>query len=1191
MKKFRLLAIAFAAIFSSSSLFAQVDVTDMYITNPTLAQSANGWTYGKTGNGNNPATRTADVPVLEFYNAWSGNAGGSVAEQNFYVYQNVSLPAGQYRLQLYGFYREGNGTGENKKAYVYVGGQKQYLEALTSANVSAYSGNDDLDRAANAFKQGDFFNVFDFELAEAATVELGVRGVINTYCSWCVVGGMKLYSFADADALLTEAKEALQGKIDAAESLLKTYSSSDAWYGDLNSAITTANGKLNSSNIDEINAAASALSDAMLVAEDAAFKSTWADIADGKYYIQNKEAGKWLSNGANWGTRAVLYGNGIVYSFTKGNDGKYTLTSNIKAAGKALRPTDGFNDQSGAWVIIKTKNAGEYYLYDSENGRYFAYDGTNIPQFVDAPNANCVWTFATPEQRKQVYAGADVTTYLKCPDFITNDINNGVSLWNGSPSQAGNGSGNCAIANSYNAEKFGTAAFTVSQTVEVPNGLYRVTCQGFYRGENPSQLFANDASVDLKSVYSESKEAAEGGWADNQNGVFVPNTQAQAAECFETGAYVNTLNNVYVKDGVLTLGVKHENDEESNVWTLFDTFTLTYVRALTADELLSPEELAAAELANAKTAKNTAIDALSPIGTGFFTYSASDIEAAKAAVEVATTVAEVEAVELPVMNTPEAGKAYALKNTTADGYLTIGSSITVTKYAPVYFEAVNGGYVLANENKEYIYKTTNNYWTLSSTTNKDEAYVLTVGVVNGGYTLTGANNGPGTAGIIGSDATASGSTFYADKTAEKNGVWTIEEYEEVDPAQELADAKAAKTTAIKALTPVGSAIFQYSSNNVAAALQAVEAATTIDEVEAVAMPKVNAPAANKAYQLTSPNGNFIVINEGVKMADVQQPIYFAQNADGKFTISTNGNGNGTEYVVSVTSDGNYWSLTDAKGEGTAYSIVAADGGITIQAESKFFGFDNDEVGASLYRDKAATVFGIAEYVEPKPVIADLTVNDGFAVEASAEEKNITYVREFKSANKWQSLYLPFSVNLENNTADVVLAKVDDVVADADGVVINIVKVSTNETVEARKPLFIAAKTVGVKNINTGVSTISEPNDGGNEYSAAEFIGVLSEARAGYAGKYVMSGGELCLVPQSMDNLTLGVNRWAMFVSNGMGVRVRINAEGFNADEATAIASAVAESVENGEIFSVNGAKVKDAKSGLYIKGGKKVLVK
>ena len=224
MKKFRLLAIAFAAIFSSSSLFAQVDVTDMYLTNPTLAQSASGWTFGKTGNGNNPATRTADVPVLEFYNAWSGNAGGSVAEQQFYLYQTVTLPAGSYRLELYGFYREGNGNGTNdNKAYVYAGEQQQLLEALTSANVSAYTGSDDLNKAANAFFIGDFKNTFDFDVAEAGSVELGVKGVINTYCSWCVVGGMKLYSFAGDDALFSEAKDALGKKICLEHILLQIH--------------------------------------------------------------------------------------------------------------------------------------------------------------------------------------------------------------------------------------------------------------------------------------------------------------------------------------------------------------------------------------------------------------------------------------------------------------------------------------------------------------------------------------------------------------------------------------------------------------------------------------------------------------------------------------------------------------------------------------------------------------------------------------------------------------------------------------------------------------------------------------------------------------------------------------------------------------------------------------------------------
>lgn len=412
--------------------------------------------------------------------------------------------------------------------------------------------------------------------------------------------------------------------------------------------------------------------------------------------------------------------------------------------------------------------------------------------------------------------------------------------------------------------------------------------------------------------------------------------------------------------------------------------------------------------------------------------------------------------------------------------------------------------------------------------------------------------------------------------------------ETVDPAvieaQKLAAAKEAKTAAIKALSPIGDGLFQYSSTNVAAALQAVEDAKTIVELDNVALPVVKAPAANRAFQLTSPAGKFVTIDNGVQLASVQEKLYFEQAENGDFYIT-----DGSEYIVN--SGANYWDFSSYSNASDTYKVLLAEGGIVIKSDNGFFGFDHDVDGGLLYRDKAATVFGLADYVEPTPVIADLTVNDGVAVEASQDAKNITYVREFKAANKWQSLYLPFSVNLENNKADVVLAKVDDVVENNGELVINIVKVSATETVEACIPLFIAAKTVGVKNIKTGVSTVASPNDRGNDYSAAEFTGILSEASAGKAGKYVMSGGELCLVPQSMDNLTLGVNRWAMSVNDGANVRIRINAEGFNADEATAIASAVAESVENGEIFSINGAKVKDAKSGLYIKGGKKVYVK
>lgn len=1092
MKKFRLLAIAFAAIFSSSSLFAQVDVTDMYITNPTLAQSASGWTFGKTGNGNNPATRTADVPVLEFYNAWSGNAGGSVAEQQFYLYQTVTLPAGSYRLELYGFYREGNGNGTNdNKAYVYAGEQQQLLEALTSANVSAYTGSDDLNKAANAFFIGDFKNTFDFNVAEAGSVELGVKGVINTYCSWCVVGGMKLYSFASDDALLNEAKDALGKKITEAENLLGTYSSTDAWYGDLNSAISTAKGKQNSSDIDEVKAAATALGDAMKVAEHAQEVVTKA-----------AQVSAIINGGENVDLTSVIVNNGFESDLT-GWDSNLAIQNNgepIKVGSKYAEAWQPNGDKYAKQAIALPKGVYEFTVRKKSRGLASAevFAGDNVTSMplndnVEDATVQFVLTEAT-----------ELTVGARCKG-------------------TGAGSSWFAIDNfrlKYYFEEFSTLT-------------------GVSGKMNSSVATAQDEAI---AAYNANKSLATFANAS----AAIENAEASIANYAAVTAKLNTLDAAGKAAFLATeVGQKYTDN--------------TYV-----------DEDCASAFATAAKAQGVGADmTLAIVNASFETGNLDPWTTTKGA------------------DTAVRGLSVGNTNyTNADGTYVFNTWNGSNASAPISqtIEGLkNGKYtvsaVMATDAGAKFYLSFNGTkGELADAVDLSTGVAVTVT----GYVLDGT--------LTIEAGTEAGNWYKVD-----NFRMTYISEETVDPAvveaQKLAAAKETKTAAINALAPVGSGIFQYSSGNVAAALQAVDAATTVAEVEAVALPIVNAPSTNKAYQLTSPNGNFIVINEGVKMADVQQPIYFAQNADGKFTISTNGNGNGTEYVVSVTSDGNYWSLTAAKGEGTAYSIVAADGGITIQAESKFFGFDNDEVGASLYRDKNATVFGIADYVEPKPVIADLTVNDGVAVAESQDAKNITYVREFKAANKWQSLYLPFSVNLENNDADVVLAKIDDVIEDNGELVIKIIKVSKYETVVARRPLFIAAKTVGVKNIKTGVSTIDEPLDGGYDYSAAEFIGVLSSAQSGYAGKYVMSGGELCLVPQSMNNLTLGVNRWAMYVNDGSSVRIRINAEGFSADEATAIASAVAESVENGEIFSINGAKVKDAKSGLYIKNGKKILVK
>ena len=220
---------------------------------------------------------------------------------------------------------------------------------------------------------------------------------------------------------------------------------------------------------------------------------------------------------------------------------------------------------------------------------------------------------------------------------------------------------------------------------------------------------------------------------------------------------------------------------------------------LESAKLFSGEEAIAAakEAAEAQcTAVNATIalikakqDALAHIATlvagdGLFYYSAEAIEAAQAAVEAAETAEDVAtalATLAAAINAPEAGVAYAVANKTAEGNLSINAeSVTVEAKAKVYFTAVEGGYVLSNTEGKYIFKTTNNTWTLSATDNISEAYVLNVNVVEGGYTLQGAH------GLLGLDNTAAGSTVYANKAVSNNGVWTIEKYEEevIEPTEE-----------------------------------------------------------------------------------------------------------------------------------------------------------------------------------------------------------------------------------------------------------------------------------------------------------------------------------------------------------------------------------------------------------------------
>ena len=327
------------------------------------------------------------------------------------------------------------------------------------------------------------------------------------------------------------------------------------------------------------------------LAEDAPEVAAYVDLQDGKYFIQNNESGQFLSNGANWGTRSVLYGRGIEYNVSRGEDGKYTLKSGIKGADKALRPSDGFNDQSGAWELISCE--GGFYMYNGS--KYFCNSENGVPQYKDAPDASCVWSAVSAADRKALLAKAsaknpvDATVYVKAADFHNGDTEN--AAW--SKSKIGGDYGQpCVMLNSSNCEQWNAGEFTASQVItDLPNGIYRVSCQGYTRLNGtapasadsyeagdvlPAYLFANGEKVALKSIFAEADTEARNGFAavTSASGkvYHIANGQNTAAVKFNEGAYVNELE-VEVTDGKLELGVTSEGGIE---WVVFDSFRLTY---------------------------------------------------------------------------------------------------------------------------------------------------------------------------------------------------------------------------------------------------------------------------------------------------------------------------------------------------------------------------------------------------------------------------------------------------------------------------------------------------------------------------------------------------------------------------------------------------------------------------------------
>ena len=174
------------------------DVTNDYIKNASLSKT-DGWTVTNKNGGPTAGSSYTNSYAIEFYAGW-----GNVNVTSYSALQNVTLPAGTYKLVSRAFYREGQEykTAPNTShAYLKAGDKISPLPTLGSVSLGNYA--NDLSGAADAFASNTYETTIEFTLSAESTIEIGVNGTFSIAKSWCAVGAFKLYKQGDVDATKT----------------------------------------------------------------------------------------------------------------------------------------------------------------------------------------------------------------------------------------------------------------------------------------------------------------------------------------------------------------------------------------------------------------------------------------------------------------------------------------------------------------------------------------------------------------------------------------------------------------------------------------------------------------------------------------------------------------------------------------------------------------------------------------------------------------------------------------------------------------------------------------------------------------------------------------------------------------------------------------------------------------------------
>ena len=244
-----------------------------------------------------------------------------------------------------------------------------------------------------------------------------------------------------------------------------------------------------------------------------------------------------------------------------------------------------------------------------------------------------------------------------------------------------------------------------------------------------------------------------------------------------------------------------------------------------------------------------------------------------------------------------------------------------------------------------------------------------------------------------------------------------------------------------------------------------------------------------------------------------------------------------------------------------------------------------------------------------PNVATLTDGEAYTLASDADYDRVDYVRTFTTTG-WQALYVPFALSYADWAGDFEVARLNDIHQwddDQDGEIdrtaLEVILLTGGETVP-HTPYLIRAKTAGEKTLTPTVPTLYAAEERSTDCSSFTTLFTVTGTYSGLSGAemlshgyYALGGGQL--VQAASAESALKPMRWYVSVTDRDGNpkslgEVKVTVFGEDGGELTSVGSVSRDAFapqEDAPVFDLSGRRVAKPRKGIYVRGGRKYIVK